>query len=247
VAIARARGLSAGVVECPEDETLGIDTKAGLARAEALLQARLRAAAVEAGAHLVAPDTVHLAADTVLGRDCVVEPFVVFGPDVTVAPGATIRAFSHLEGTTVGPGAIIGPYARLRPGADIGEGAHVGNFVEVKNATLGAGAKANHLTYLGDASIGARTNIGAGTITCNYDGVFKHRTTIGADAFVGSATMLVAPVTVGDGAMTATGTVVTGDVPAGDMAIARVPQINKPGLARKFMDRLRALKAAKKG
>jgi bifunctional UDP-N-acetylglucosamine pyrophosphorylase / glucosamine-1-phosphate N-acetyltransferase len=247
VGLARARGLSAGVVECDEAETLGVDSKAGLARAEALLQARLRDAAMAAGAHLVAPDTVHLAYDTDLGRDVVVDPYVVFGPGVIVAPGARIRAFSHLEQCVVASGAIIGPYARLRPGADVGADAHVGNFVEIKNAVLGPGAKVNHLTYIGDADVGARTNVGAGTVTCNYDGVFKHRTVIGADAFIGSDTMLVAPVTVGDRAMTATGAVITQDVPAGAMAIARARQVNKPGLAVKFMDRLRALKAAKKG
>jgi bifunctional UDP-N-acetylglucosamine pyrophosphorylase / glucosamine-1-phosphate N-acetyltransferase len=177
----------------------------------------------------------------------VVDPYVIFGPGVTVAPGARIRAFSHLEQCVVASGAIIGPYARLRPGADVGADAHVGNFVEIKNAVLGPGAKVNHLTYIGDADVGARTNVGAGTVTCNYDGVFKHRTVIGADAFIGSDTMLVAPVTVGDRAMTATGAVITQDVPPGAMAIARARQVNKPGLAVKFMDRLRALKAAKKG
>ncbi len=193
---------------------------------------------------LVAPDTVHLAQDTVIGRDAVVEPFVVFGPGVTVESGAHIRSFSHLEGAHVGAGAVVGPYARLRPGAELGDGAHVGNFVEIKNAMLGTGAKANHLSYIGDASVGEATNIGAGTITCNYDGVFKHRTEIGARAFVGSNTMFVAPVRMGDDAMTATGTVVTEDIAAGDMAIGRARQVAKPGLARKLMEKLKAAKAA---
>jgi bifunctional UDP-N-acetylglucosamine pyrophosphorylase / glucosamine-1-phosphate N-acetyltransferase len=245
VAIARARGLTAMAVTCPEAETLGINTRAELARAEALFQARARAAALDAGVTLVAPETVHFALDTAIGRDAVVEPHVVFGPGVTVESGARIRSFSHLEGCHVGDGAVVGPYARLRPGAELGDGAHVGNFVEIKAARLGDGVKANHLSYIGDADVGADTNIGAGTITCNYDGVSKHRTVIGRNAFIGSDTMLVAPVTVGDGAMTASGSVITRDVPAGDLAVARARQDNKPGFATRLFEKLRAARARK--
>jgi len=244
--LAGAEGLSVEVVTCDEAETLGINTRADLAAAEATFQARARAEALENGVTLTAPETVHFAFDTVLGRDAVVEPYVVFGPGVTVETGATIRAFSHLEGCHVSRDAVVGPYARLRPGAELANGAKVGNFVEIKNAELGEGAKVNHLSYIGDATVGAATNIGAGTITCNYDGVFKHKTNIGQNAFIGSNTMLVAPVSVGDEAMTATGSVVTRDVPAGDMAVARTKQDNKAGFARKFFDRLRAQKAAQK-
>ena len=245
VAIANGRGFNSVAVTCDEAETLGINSRAELARAEAVFQVARRAAALAAGVTLIAPDTVFFAADTEIGPDTVIEPNVVFGPGVRVEGGATIRAFSHLEGARVARGAIVGPYARLRPGADLGEGVHVGNFVEVKNATLGPGAKANHLTYLGDAAVGARTNIGAGTVTCNYDGFLKHRTTIGADVFVGSDTMLVAPVTLGDGAMTASGSVITRDVPPGGLAIARGRQETKPGMATKLRERLRALKAGR--
>ena len=245
VALARARGLTATAVTCPEAETLGINTRTELAAAEARFQSRARAAAIEAGVTLIAPDTVHFARDTAIGRDAVVEPHVVFGPGVTVESGARIRSFSHLEGCHVGDGAVVGPYARLRPGAELGDGAHVGNFVEVKAARLGDGVKANHLTYIGDADIGAGTNIGAGTITCNYDGVSKHRTVIGRGAFIGSDTMLVAPVTVGDGAMTASGSVITRDVPPGDMAVARARQDNKPGFATRLFEKLRAARARK--
>ncbi len=247
VQIARDRGLSATAVACPEAETQGINTRADLAAAEATFQAIKRAEVMAAGVTLIAPDTVQFSYDTALAADVVVEPNVVFASGVSVETGARIRAFSHLEGTTVGKDAIIGPYARLRPGAEIGPAARIGNFVEVKNATLGPGAKANHLTYLGDASIGAGTNIGAGTITCNYDGVFKHRTEIGENAFIGSDTMLVAPVKVGDEAMTATGGVITEDVPPGAMALARAPQSNKPGLAKRLFARLRAAKEKQRG
>jgi bifunctional UDP-N-acetylglucosamine pyrophosphorylase/glucosamine-1-phosphate N-acetyltransferase len=244
VAAANAEGRACTAIACPEDEVMGIDTRAALAEAEALFQARARAAALDTGVTMPAPETVMLAQDTVIGRDATVEPYVVFGPGVTVESGARIRSFSHLEGAHVGAGAVVGPFARLRPGAELGDAAHVGNFVEIKNATLGVGAKANHLSYIGDASIGEATNIGAGTITCNYDGVFKHRTRIGARAFVGSNTMFVAPVSMGDEAMTATGTVVTEDIAAGDMAIGRARQQAKPGLARKLMAKLKAAKSA---
>jgi bifunctional UDP-N-acetylglucosamine pyrophosphorylase/glucosamine-1-phosphate N-acetyltransferase len=243
VAIARARGLSATVVRCDEAETLGVNARAELAAAEAAFQARARAELMANGVTLQAPETVHLAWDTIIGRDAEVEPNVVFGPGVTVETGAQIRAFCHLEGCHVSRGAIVGPYARLRPGAELAEDVRVGNFVEIKNAVLHEGAKANHLTYIGDAEIGARSNIGAGTITCNYDGVFKHRTTVGQNAFIGSNTMLVAPVTVGDRAMTASGSVITSDVPSDALALARVKQENKPGLATRIFDKLKARKA----
>ncbi|WP_068116846.1 bifunctional UDP-N-acetylglucosamine diphosphorylase/glucosamine-1-phosphate N-acetyltransferase GlmU [Tropicimonas marinistellae] len=239
---ARLRGLPVTAVACEEAETLGVNSRADLAAAEAAFQASARHAALEDGVTLQAPETVFFAFDTVVGRDAVIEPNVVFGPGVTVETGAVIRAFCHLEGCHVARGAVVGPYARLRPGAELAEHVRVGNFCEVKNAQIDTGAKVNHLTYIGDASIGAGTNIGAGTITCNYDGVFKHHTEIGAGAFIGSNTMLVAPVSVGDEAMTASGSVVTSDVPAGALAVARGRQVNKPDLARRMMERLWAAK-----
>lgn len=245
VALACARGLGAGYVVCDESETMGINTRAELATAEAAFQTRARAEALENGVTLQAPDTVYFAHDTFIGRDSEIGPHVVFGPGVTVESGAQIRAFSHLEGCHIGAGATIGPFARLRPGAEIGNDAHIGNFVEIKAADIGEGAKVNHLSYIGDARIGNRANIGAGTITCNYDGVFKHHTDIGADAFVGSSTMLVAPVSLGAGAMTASGSVITQDVPAGALALGRAKQVNKPGLATRLFDKLRAAKAAR--
>jgi bifunctional UDP-N-acetylglucosamine pyrophosphorylase/glucosamine-1-phosphate N-acetyltransferase len=193
------------------------------------------------------PESVVFSADTVIGRDAVVEPHVVFGPGVTVETGARIRAFSHLEGCHVSKGAVVGPYARLRPGAEIGDDAKIGNFVEVKAAFIGEGAKVNHLSYIGDAELGAGTNVGAGTVTCNYDGVMKHRTVVGRDVFIGSDTMLVAPVTIGDEAMTASGSVITEDVPDGALALGRAKQVNKPGLARRLMERLRAVKKQRRG
>ncbi|WP_040604354.1 bifunctional UDP-N-acetylglucosamine diphosphorylase/glucosamine-1-phosphate N-acetyltransferase GlmU [Sagittula stellata] len=243
VGLARARGLTATVVRCPEAETLGVNSRMDLAQAEAAFQAYMRAQAMAEGVTLAAPETVFFAWDTVIGRDAEVEQNVVFGPGVTVETGARIRAFSHLEGAHVSRGAIVGPYARLRPGAELAEDVHVGNFVEVKNAVLHEGVKANHLTYIGDAEIGEKTNIGAGTITCNYDGVFKHRTVIGKNAFIGSDTMLVAPVTVGDGAMTASGSTITKDVPAGAMAIERAEMTIKEGFATKLFNMLKARKA----
>ncbi|MEL6551691.1 MAG: bifunctional UDP-N-acetylglucosamine diphosphorylase/glucosamine-1-phosphate N-acetyltransferase GlmU [Pseudomonadota bacterium] len=243
--LAGQRGLVTRVVTCPEEETLGINSRTDLAAATAAFQARARREALEDGAQLDAPDTVFFAYDTVLGRDCTVEPNVVFGPGVTVETGARIRAFSHLEGCHVARGAVVGPYARLRPGAELAEDVRVGNFVEVKAAEIGEGAKINHLSYIGDAAIGAGTNVGAGTITCNYDGVMKHHTEIGKNAFIGSNTMLVAPVTVGDEAMTGSGSVITRDVPEGDLAVARARQENKPGLARRLMAKLRDIKAKK--
>lgn len=245
VALARARGLSAGVVLCEEAETMGINTRAELARAEAAFQARARAEALDLGITLTAPETVFFALDTVVGRDTVIGPNVVFGPGVTIESGAEIKAFCHLEGCHVARGARVGPFARLRPGAEIGEDGHIGNFVEVKNAILGEGVKVNHLSYIGDADIGDGTNIGAGTVTCNYDGVMKHRTVIGKDVFIGSDTMLVAPVKLGDRAMTGSGSVITEDVPAEAMAIGRARQVTKPGLATRLRERLRAIKAQK--
>jgi bifunctional UDP-N-acetylglucosamine pyrophosphorylase/glucosamine-1-phosphate N-acetyltransferase len=247
VEIARSRGLTAGVVRCPEAETLGINTRAELSRAEAAFQARARAQAMEDGVTLTAPDTVYFALDTVIGRDAVIGPAVIFGPGVTIESGAEVRGFCHLEGCHVSRGAVVGPFARLRPGAELAEDVHVGNFVEIKNAVLDQGVKVGHLTYLGDAVVGEGTNIGAGTVTCNYDGVMKHRTTIGKGAFIGSDTMLVAPVTVGDGAMTGSGSVITTDVPPDALAVARARQSNIAGFASRFMNRLRAIKAAGKG
>jgi bifunctional UDP-N-acetylglucosamine pyrophosphorylase/glucosamine-1-phosphate N-acetyltransferase len=234
VEMARTDGIRVASVEAPYDELRGINSRAELAQAEAALQTRLRNAAMEGGATLVAPETVFLSADTVLEPDVTVEPNVVFGPGVRVRTGAEIRAFSHLEGADVGPGAIIGPYARLRPGTVVEAAAHVGNFVELKATHLGAGAKANHLSYLGDADIGAATNIGAGTITCNYDGFAKHRTRIGASVFVGSDAVLVAPVSLGDGAFVTAGSVITEDVAPDAMAFGRARQSEKPGRAAAF-------------
>ena len=247
VALARAEGLTARVAFCDEAETLGINDRAELARAEGLWQRAARERLMRAGVTMVAPETVFLCHDTRLEPDVVIEPHVVFGPGVGVASGARIRAFSHLEGAEVAEGAVVGPYARLRPGARIGANARIGNFVEVKNAEFGEGAKANHLTYVGDATVGAGSNLGAGTITCNYDGFLKHRTEIGEGAFIGVNTALVAPVRVGRAAYVGTGTVVTEDVPEDALAIGRARQTNKPGLATRLRDRLAAAKAARKG
>ena len=236
VEVARSRGELAVVVTAPESEVGGVNDRAQLAAAEAIMQARLRHAAMAAGVTLVDPGSVYFSADTRLGRDVHVEPHVWFGPGVAVEDGVAIRAFSHLEGATVASGAVVGPFARLRPGAVLGEGAHVGNFVEVKNAELGPGVKANHLAYLGDATVGARTNVGAGTITCNYDGVRKHRTAIGVGAFIGTNSSLVAPVTIGAGAYVGSGSVITADVPDGALALGRGRQVVKEGWARKARD-----------
>lgn len=247
IAVAAARGLRAeAVIGDDESEFVGINDRAQLAAAEAIFQQRMRAEAMAAGVTLAAPETVFFSFDTKLDRDVVVEPNVVFAQGVSVASGATIRAFSHLEGAKVAGGAIVGPYARLRPGADLAENVHVGNFVEIKNARVDRGAKVNHLTYIGDASIGARTNVGAGTITCNYDGFFKHKTIIGADVFVGSNTVMVAPVTVGDNALTAAGSVITSDVPGDAMAFGRARQEVKEGMGAAKKAMLAAKKAAAK-
>jgi len=242
VALARADGLECAVVTCDADETLGINSRAELAAAEARFQARARHEALENGVTLSHPDSVFFAQDTMIGRDVEIGQNVVFGPGVTVESGVIIRPFCHLEGCHISDGAIIGPFARLRPGAEIAEAAHVGNFVEIKNARVGTGAKVNHLSYVGDADIGARANIGAGTITCNYDGVMKHRTTIGAEAFIGSNTALVAPVTVGAGAMTASGSVIGRDVPDDALAIERADIRLRKNFVRRYMERLRAIK-----
>jgi len=242
VALAREAGLRCGLVLCAAEEATSVNSRAQLAEAEAVFQARARTAAMENGATLTAPETVFFALDTVLGADVVIEPNVVFGPDVSVENGATIRAFSHLEGCHVSENAVIGPYARLRPGAEIGAGGKVGNFVEIKNAVIGNGAKVNHLSYVGDAEIGAGSNIGAGVIFCNYDGVFKHRSTLGERVFIGSNSALVSPVNIGDDALIGTGSVVTKDVPAGDLVLARAQQVNKPGRGKRLMDMLRARK-----
>jgi bifunctional UDP-N-acetylglucosamine pyrophosphorylase/glucosamine-1-phosphate N-acetyltransferase len=227
VGTAREEGVNVAALEAPYEECMGVNSRAELAAAEAALQHRLRGEAMEVGVTMLAPETIFFSADTLLEADVSVGPYVVFGTGVRVETGAEIRAFSHLEGCLVQSGAVIGPYARLRPGAEIGPGAHVGNFVEIKAASLGAGAKANHLSYIGDAEIGAGTNIGAGTITCNYDGKAKHKTKIGERAFIGSNTALVAPVSVGDGALVAAGSTITEDVAAGELAIGRARQITK--------------------
>ena len=239
VAIARDMKLNAVAVEVEEDEVRGINTKSQLAEAEAVAQQRLRKAALDAGVTFVAPETVFLCADTKFGKDVVVEPYVVFGEKVTVEDGAVIRSFSHLVGAHVGKGASVGPFARLRPGTRLGDGARVGNFVEVKQAVIEAGAKANHLSYIGDAVVGANANVGAGTITCNFDGSAKHRTTIGEGAFIGSNSALVAPVKIGARAYIGSGSVITEDVPADALALARGKQVIKQGWAA----RLRGLKS----
>jgi bifunctional UDP-N-acetylglucosamine pyrophosphorylase/glucosamine-1-phosphate N-acetyltransferase len=234
VPMAAAGGERVVAVEAPEAELRGINSRVELAAAEAEIQARLRREAMEAGATLIQPETVVFSHDTRLGRDVTVQPHVVFGPGVTVEDEVEIRAFTYLEGCVLRQGASVGPYARLRPGTEIGAGARVGNFVEIKNATLGEGTKANHLSYIGDASVGAASNIGAGTIVCNYDGFAKHRTEIGGGVFVGSNTTLVAPIRLGDGAMTAAGSVLTRDVAADALAFARARPAEKPGAAAAF-------------
>jgi bifunctional UDP-N-acetylglucosamine pyrophosphorylase / glucosamine-1-phosphate N-acetyltransferase len=243
IEIGRRDGLKAAVVECGEDEVLGVNARDQLADAEAIWQRRRRAAFMLDGVTMIAPETVWLSHDTVIGRDVVIEPNVFFGPSVRVDEGAVIKANCHFEGAVIGKGARIGPFARLRPGAALSEDVHVGNFVEVKNVTMGAGSKANHLAYLGDGSVGPKANIGAGTIFCNYDGFNKSKTEIGAGAFVGSNSSLVAPVKIGDGAYIGSGSVITKDVAAGSLALERSPQEERPGWAEKF----RILMARRKG
>jgi len=245
VGLARDRGVPARSVMAGEDAVMGVNAQGELAQAEALFQRVQREAFLAAGVTMAAPETVHFSWDTQIGAGTVVEPFVVFGPGVRIAEGARIRSFSHVEGATIAPGAEVGPYARLRPGAELGAGVRVGNFVEVKNVRMDRGAKANHLSYLGDGEVGAGANIGAGTIFCNYDGFFKHRTKVEAGAFVGSNSALVAPVTIGERAMVASGSVITRDVGPGDLALGRAHQQAKPGWAARFMDTMRAKKERK--
>ncbi|MCU0955165.1 MAG: bifunctional UDP-N-acetylglucosamine diphosphorylase/glucosamine-1-phosphate N-acetyltransferase GlmU [Hyphomicrobium sp.] len=247
VAIGRADGIRASVVCCPEDEVLGVNSRVQLAQAEGLWQDRARRKAMLDGATLISPETVFFSFDTVIGRDVVIEPNVVFGRGVSVADGAEIKAFCHFEGARIGAGAEVGPFARLRPGTDLGSKVRIGNFVEIKNSVLGTGAKANHLSYVGDGSIGPRVNIGAGTIFCNYDGFFKHRTEIGEGAFIGSNTSLVAPVKIGRDAYVGSGSVITKDVPAEALALERSKQEERPGWAAKFRSMMARRKAAKTG
>lgn len=236
VAIVRDMALEAVVIETSEDEVRGINTKAQLAEAEAVMQARLRKKAMDAGVTLIAPDTVYLAADTTFGKDVTIEPFVVIGRGVSIADGAVIHSFSHIVQASIGKNASVGPYARLRPGTSLGDGARIGNFVETKAAILEAGVKVNHLSYIGDAEVGANANIGAGTITCNYDGFAKHKTTIGKGAFVGTNSSLVAPVKIGAGAYIGSGSVITRDVPDDAMAVERSPQSVREGGARRYRE-----------
>jgi bifunctional UDP-N-acetylglucosamine pyrophosphorylase/glucosamine-1-phosphate N-acetyltransferase len=245
IGVAVGEGVGVALVECLESEVRGVNTRAQLSGVEAEFQQRYREAAMIGGATLIAPETVFFSADTRLGRDVVIEPHVIFGSGVEIGDGVTILGFSHIEGARVAAGARIGPFARLRPGSDIGADAHIGNFVEIKQATIAAGAKANHLAYIGDASVGAKSNIGAGTITCNYDGFDKHRTEIGADVFIGSNTALVAPVAVGDGANVAAGSVITRNVPPDALAIARSEQSIREGWALKYREIKKAKKAKK--
>jgi bifunctional UDP-N-acetylglucosamine pyrophosphorylase/glucosamine-1-phosphate N-acetyltransferase len=247
VGIVRDLGLEAVVIETSEDEVRGINTKAQLAEAEAVMQARLRKAALDAGVTIIAPETVHLAADTTFGSDVTIEPFVVIGPGVSIANGAVIHSFSHIVHAAIGKNASVGPYARLRPGASLGDGVKIGNFVEIKAATLEAGAKVNHLSYVGDAHVGANANLGAGTVTCNYDGFFKHKTTIGEGAFIGTNSSLVAPVKIGNGAYIGSGSVITKDVPDDAMAVERSPQNNREGGAKRYREMKMRAKAEKKG
>ena len=246
VMLAAGDGRASAVIETGWEEVAGINSRAELAGVEASWQARRRARAMADGATLIAPETVWFAHDTEIGRDVTIEPNVVFGPGVRIADRAVIHAFSHIEGATVGEGASIGPYARLRPGTVVGEGAKIGNFVETKKTVLGKGAKANHLTYLGDATVGAGANIGAGTITCNYDGFFKYGTNIGAGAFVGSNSALVAPVSIGAGAIVGAGSVVTRDVEADALALVRPEQVARSGWAKRFREAMLAKKKAAK-
>jgi bifunctional UDP-N-acetylglucosamine pyrophosphorylase/glucosamine-1-phosphate N-acetyltransferase len=247
VEVARAHGGRAKAIIAPEEELAGCNTRAELAALEALWQKRRRHEIMLSGVTMIAPETVFLSFDTEIGQDALIEPNVVFGPGVTVEGGAVVHAFSHLEGAHVSAGATVGPFARLRPGANLGPDSKVGNFCEVKKGDIGKGAKVNHLTYIGDAVIGAGANIGAGTITCNYDGVNKHLTQIGENAFIGSNSALVAPVKIGDGAYVASGSVITSDVPDDALAIGRARQETKPGRAVFIRERIQAIRAALKG
>ncbi len=242
VMLAADAGHRSIVLEGSADEVIGVNSRAELAEAEALFQARRRSEVMASGVTLVAPETVFFAHDTQIGRDSIVEPFVMFGSGVRTGDGVTIRAHSHIEGAEIGAGADIGPFARLRPGTILGEKAKIGNFVETKKAVFGPGAKANHLSYLGDAEIGAGANIGAGTITCNYDGFQKARTVIGNGAFIGSNSALVAPVAIGDGAIVGAGSTVTRDVEADALCLTRAEQIERPGWAARFRSAMTARK-----
>ncbi|MGJ4919982.1 bifunctional UDP-N-acetylglucosamine diphosphorylase/glucosamine-1-phosphate N-acetyltransferase GlmU [Bradyrhizobium sp. HKCCYLRH2060] len=234
VAIAREQGLDAVVIETSEDEVRGINTKAQLAEAEAVMQTRLRRAAMDAGVTLIAPETVYLAADTTFGKDVTIEPFVVIGPGVSIGDGAVVHSFSHIVQSKLGRNSLLGPFARLRPGTSLGDGAKIGNFVEAKAAVLEPGVKVNHLSYIGDAHVGANANIGAGTITCNYDGFNKHKTNIGEGAFIGTNTSLVAPINIGARAYIGSGSVITRDVPDDALALERSPQTTREGAAARF-------------
>jgi len=245
VAIARKRGLLCRTIEAPAEETVGVNSRAELAVAEATMQQRLRARHMAAGVTLMDPTTVYFSADTAIGRDTVIEPSVIFGPGVRVGEGVEIRAMSHIVGAIIGDGAIVGPFARLRPGTELGANVHVGNFVELKAARLGEGSKANHLAYIGDAVVGREVNIGAGTITCNYDGFLKHETRIEDGAFIGSNAALVAPVTIGANAIVGAGSVITRDVPADALALGRGEQVEKGGAARGLRKRGAEAKRAK--
>ena len=242
VGLANQAGMSCTTVTCDESETMGINSRVELAQAEEVFQSRARQLAMVNGATLWAPETVYFSVDTKIGRDVIIEPNVVFAPGVTVEDNAYIRAFSHFEDCVIRESATVGPYARIRPGSDIGEGARIGNFVETKKAEIGKGAKVNHLSYVGDANVGENANIGAGTVTCNYDGVLKHRTEIGAGAFIGTNSSLVAPVSIGDGAMTAAGSVITMNVPDDALAVARAPQTNREGMVPRLRNKLLAIK-----
>jgi bifunctional UDP-N-acetylglucosamine pyrophosphorylase / glucosamine-1-phosphate N-acetyltransferase len=243
VELARAEGARGEIVACSEAEVLGINSREHLAAAEAVWQARARAAVMAGGATLIAPDTVFLSFDTRIGMDVTIEPNVFFAPGVTVEDGAEIKANCYFEKAIIRRGARVGPFARLRPGADLGESVHIGNFVEVKNASLGKGAKANHLAYIGDATVGPGANVGAGTIVCNYDGFFKHKTEIGPGAFIGSNTSLVAPVTIGEGAYIGSGSVITRNVAPGALALERAEQQERPGWAARFREMMARRKA----
>jgi bifunctional UDP-N-acetylglucosamine pyrophosphorylase / glucosamine-1-phosphate N-acetyltransferase len=247
VTIVRDMGLEAVVIETSEDEVRGINTKAQLAEAEGVMQARLRKAAMDAGVTLVGPETIYLSADTKFGSDVTIEPFVVIGPGVSIADGAVIHSFSHVVQASIGKKASVGPYARLRPGTSLGDGSRIGNFVETKAATLEAGVKVNHLSYIGDAHVGANSNIGAGTITCNYDGFSKHKTLIGTGAFIGTNSSLVAPVKIGNGAYIGSGSVITKDVPDDAMAVERSPQNNRENGAVRYRELKTGKRVPKEG
>lgn len=242
VEIARARGARVVAIEAPEEDSLGVNDRADLARVEAMWQARKRRTLLAAGVTMISPETVFLSFDTRIGADCLVEPNVFFGPGVTIGEGTVVKAFSHLEGCRIEGSVTVGPFARIRPGTQMAAGSRVGNFCELKNASVESGAKINHLAYIGDARVGAAANIGAGTITCNYDGVNKFHTDIGRNAFIGSNASLVAPVSIGDGAYVASGSVITEDVPADGLAVARGRQSNKPGYAKTIRERSLAIR-----